>query len=42
MPVVQLVGLLILATVGAGAPRLLVVIYIPLIIAGGHRRRAGR
>ena len=33
VPVVQLVGLLILATVGAGAPRLLVVIYIPLIIA---------
>lgn len=33
VPVVQLVGLLILATVGAGAPRLLEVIYIPLIIA---------
>jgi len=33
VPVVQLVGLLILATVGAGAPRLLVVIYLPLIIA---------
>jgi len=33
VPVVQLVGLLILVTVGAGAPRLLVVIYIPLIIA---------
>jgi NNP family nitrate/nitrite transporter-like MFS transporter len=33
VPVVQLVGLLILATIGAGAPRLLVVIYIPLIIA---------
>jgi len=33
VPMVQLVGLLILATVGAGAPRLLVVIYIPLIIA---------
>ena len=32
VPVVQLVGLLILATVGAGAPRLLIVIYIPLII----------
>ena len=32
VPVVQLVGLLILATVGAGYPRLLVVIYIPLII----------
>ncbi|MGS0684083.1 nitrate/nitrite transporter [Nakamurella sp. GG22] len=33
VPVVQLVGLLILATVGAGEPRLLVVIYIPLILA---------
>jgi len=33
VPVVQLVGLLILATVGAGAPRLLAVFYIPLIIA---------
>ena len=32
VPVVQLIGLLILATVGAGSPRLLVVIYIPLII----------
>jgi NNP family nitrate/nitrite transporter-like MFS transporter len=32
VPVVQLVGLVILATVGAGYPRLLVVIYIPLII----------
>ena len=32
VPVVQLVGLLILATVGSGYPRLLVVIYIPLII----------
>ena len=32
VPVVQLVGLLILATVGAGYPRVLVVIYIPLII----------
>ncbi len=31
--VVQLVGLLILATVGATYPRLLAVIYIPLIIA---------
>lgn len=31
--VVQLVALLILATVGAGHPRLLVLIYIPLIIA---------
>lgn len=31
--VVQLVALLILATVGAGNPRLLVYIYIPLIIA---------
>jgi MFS transporter, NNP family, nitrate/nitrite transporter len=41
VPVVQLVGLLILATVGAGAPRLLVVIYIPLIIAAaiGAARR---
>jgi NNP family nitrate/nitrite transporter-like MFS transporter len=33
VPVVQLVGLLILATVGASEPRLLVVIYIPLILA---------
>ncbi len=33
VPVVQLVGLLILAGVGAGAPRLLVAVYIPLIIA---------
>jgi NNP family nitrate/nitrite transporter-like MFS transporter len=32
VPVVQLVGLLILATVGAAYPRLLVVVYIPLII----------
>jgi len=32
VPVVQLVGLLILATVGSAYPRLLVVIYIPLII----------
>ncbi|MBM9466745.1 MFS transporter [Nakamurella leprariae] len=30
--VVQLVGLLILATVGAGQPRLLALIYIPLIV----------
>ncbi len=33
VPVVQLVGLLILATVGASEPRLLVAIYIPLILA---------
>jgi NNP family nitrate/nitrite transporter-like MFS transporter len=32
VPVVQLIGLLILATLGAGYPRVLVVIYIPLII----------
>jgi len=32
VPVVQLVGLLILATVGSAYPRLLVVVYIPLII----------
>ncbi len=33
VPVVQLVGLLILATVGASEPRLLVAVYIPLILA---------
>ncbi|TKV60926.1 NarK/NasA family nitrate transporter [Nakamurella flava] len=33
VPVVQLIGLLILATVGATHPRLLPIIYIPLIIA---------
>ncbi|HEY5882606.1 MAG TPA: nitrate/nitrite transporter [Nakamurella sp.] len=33
VPVVQLIGLLILATVGASYPRLLPIIYIPLIIA---------
>jgi MFS transporter, NNP family, nitrate/nitrite transporter len=33
VPVVQLIGLLILATAGASHPRLLVVIYIPLIVA---------
>ncbi len=32
VPVVQLVGLLILATVGASHPRLLAIIYLPLII----------
>jgi NNP family nitrate/nitrite transporter-like MFS transporter len=32
VPVVQLVGLLILATLGSAYPRVLVVIYIPLII----------
>src|SRR4051812_3936597 len=32
VPVVQLVGLLVLATLGAQHPRALVVIYIPLII----------
>jgi NNP family nitrate/nitrite transporter-like MFS transporter len=31
VPVVQLVGLLVLATLGAGHPRVLVVVYIPLI-----------
>ena len=37
VPVVQLVGLLILATVGAGTRGCWSVIYIPLIIAGGGR-----
>ena len=32
VPVVQLVGLLVLATAGASHPRLLVAIYIPLIV----------
>ena len=32
VPVAQLVGLLVLATIGASAPRVLVAIYIPLII----------
>ena len=32
MPAVQLVGLLVLATVGADHPRALVAIYIPLIV----------
>jgi len=32
VPVVQLVGLLVLATVGASHPRALVVVYIPLIV----------
>src|SRR5689334_20268058 len=32
VPVVQLVGLLVLATLGAQHPRVLVVVYIPLII----------
>ena len=32
VPVVQLVGLLVLATLGSQHPRALVVIYIPLII----------
>jgi NNP family nitrate/nitrite transporter-like MFS transporter len=33
VPVVQLVGLLILATVGASHPRVLAIVYLPLIIA---------
>jgi NNP family nitrate/nitrite transporter-like MFS transporter len=33
VPVVQLVGLLVLATAGAGNPRLILWIYIPLIVA---------
>ena len=33
VPVVQLVGLLILATIGAGHPRVLALVYLPLIIA---------
>jgi len=32
VPVIQLVGLLIIATAGAGAPRILFGIYIPLIV----------
>lgn len=32
VPVVQLIGLLIIATAGAGAPRILLGIYIPLIV----------
>jgi NNP family nitrate/nitrite transporter-like MFS transporter len=32
VPVIQLVGLLIIATAGAGAPRILLGIYIPLIV----------
>jgi MFS transporter, NNP family, nitrate/nitrite transporter len=32
VPVVQLVGLLIIATAGAGAPRILLGVYIPLIV----------
>jgi len=33
VPVVQLVGLLVLATVGAAHPRLLIAVYLPLIVA---------
>jgi NNP family nitrate/nitrite transporter-like MFS transporter len=32
VPVVQLVGLLVIATAGAGQPRLLLAVYIPLIV----------
>jgi MFS transporter, NNP family, nitrate/nitrite transporter len=32
VPVVQLVGLLIIATAGTGAPRILLAVYIPLIV----------
>jgi NNP family nitrate/nitrite transporter-like MFS transporter len=32
VPVVQLVGLLVIATAGAGSPRILIAIYIPLIV----------
>ena len=32
VPVVQLLGLLVIATAGAGAPRLLIGIYLPLIV----------
>ncbi|HEY4421680.1 MAG TPA: MFS transporter, partial [Pseudonocardia sp.] len=32
VPVIQLVGLLIIATAGAGAPRVLLGVYIPLIV----------
>ncbi|MCF3960182.1 MFS transporter [Streptomyces fuscigenes] len=34
VPVVQLVGLLVLATAGAAHPRVLVLVYIPLIVLG--------
>ncbi len=33
VPVVQLIGLLVLATLGANHPRAMVIIYIPLIVA---------
>ncbi|GAA1389456.1 nitrate/nitrite transporter [Pseudonocardia kongjuensis] len=32
VPVVQLLGLLVIATIGAGQPRVLIAIYIPLVI----------
>jgi NNP family nitrate/nitrite transporter-like MFS transporter len=32
VPVVQLLGLLVIATAGAGSPRVLIAIYIPLIV----------
>ncbi|MBW0101736.1 NarK/NasA family nitrate transporter [Pseudonocardia sp. KRD291] len=32
VPVVQLIGLLVIATAGAGSPRLLIAIYIPFIV----------
>ncbi|GAA1982548.1 MFS transporter [Kitasatospora viridis] len=32
VPVVQLIGLLVLATAGAGHPRLLLLVYLPLIV----------
>lgn len=34
VPAVQLLGLLVLATAGAGHPRLLVLVYLPLIVLG--------
>ena len=41
VPVVQLVGLLILATAGVTHPRLILAIYIPLIVRRRRRRRPG-
>src|SRR5438105_699484 len=32
VPVIQLVGLLVLATVGKGQPRLIIAVYVPLIV----------
>ncbi|MEU3373002.1 nitrate/nitrite transporter [Streptomyces sp. NPDC006660] len=35
VPVVQLVGLLVIATAGAGHPRVLLAVYLPLIVLAG-------